>query len=295
MWEESALTPAALAAALEAHPDHPQVRFVITSCHSGGFGELAFAQADPEKGRANTDRCGLFAAPWDLPASGCDPNPDRAAHQGYARYFLPALAGGASLLEAHTRVRLTSPAPDVPTTTSERWLRHAAPDKGPSKAHPMPHEDEVVNALSQRLGTSPADARDALGLVEHSIEGLDEGRRRAQSEEDAAWRRASASVLARWPVLNDPWHPDFSPTIEQARAEIRRHLATDPALRTWRTVRGRLDDVDSRIWRLRDRAAPLERLVRADETRRLAGRRRAKGGAQWDHFKRLRACEESKP
>lgn len=295
LWEESALTPPVLAAALEQRSGHRQVRFVVTTCHSGGFGELAFAAADEAAGAAVTDRCGLFAAPWDLPASGCDPHPDRAAHQGYARYFLPALASGATLLQAHTAVRLQSPAPDVPTTTSERWLRHAAPKEGRPKPYSLPEEDQVVEALSKRLRTGPTEAAAALDLLERSMEGLNTARRDAQSAEDAAWRQASASVLARWPVLNDPWHPDFAPTLQADRHEIRRQLATHPAIHDWQEARRRLDDLDVRIWTQRDRAAPLERLARADETRRLAARLHAQGGPDWAHFLRLRACESSRP
>ncbi len=295
LWEESALGPPALADALEARPGHAPVRFVITSCHAGGFAELAFAKADPEAGPAKTDRCGLFAAPWDLPASGCDPNPDRAAHQGYARYFLPALASGASLLEAHTEVRVSSPAPDVPTTTSERWLRHAAPAEGATKPYPLPQEDRVVTALSSRLNT-PADAAvAALVLLERTMESLDDERGQAQSDEDLSWRRASASVLARWPVANDPWHPDFAPTLEADRLAIRKHLATHLAVKAWRGAQAVLADLDARIWELRDRAAPLERLARAVQTRTLAARLHAQGGPDWEHFLRLRACENGRP
>ena len=297
LWEESALTPISVARALERHPGHRTVRFVITSCHSGGFGELAFAGADPALGPATTDRCGLFAAPWDLPASGCDPNPDRAAHEGYARHFLPALAAGKSLLEAHTEVRVTSPAPDVPTTTSERWLRHSAPtdSTAATKAFALPEEDRVVEALTDRLGVKPRAASDALKALEASIDALDAERRIGQPDEDAAWRRASASVLARWPVLNDPWHPDFEGALEANRADIKRHLARDPAVVLWRSARRALDEIDMKIWDLRDRSAPLERLARAVETRDLAARLHAQGGPDWTHYLRLLECERGQP
>src|SRR5690606_5927916 len=100
-------------------------RLVITSCFSGGFGELVFRGADPALGPADTARCGLFATTGDLESSGCDPNPDRRAHEGYAVHFLSALRGQAhdgsplshqtldvdqdgaiSLLEAHTHTRI---------------------------------------------------------------------------------------------------------------------------------------------------------------------------------------------
>jgi hypothetical protein len=115
------------------------VRVVLTSCFSGGFAELAFAGADAGKRELAAGRCGLFAATAEREASGCDPNPDRAAQEGYGLHFLQALQGrdraGAvaaidldgdgkvSLLEAHARARIASAGIDVPTSTSERWLR----------------------------------------------------------------------------------------------------------------------------------------------------------------------------
>ncbi len=295
LWGESSLTPASVAALLDEQPDHRPVRFVITACYSGGFGELAFAGADPAAGPARGDRCGLFAAPWDLPASGCDPNPDRAAHVGYAKRFLPALASGASLLEAHTEVRIHSTAPDVPTTTSERWLRQVAPKSGPGVPVALPEEERVEIALSARLALSSEDAAAALAMVERAVEDLDTRRGRAHTEEDRAWRTASASVLARWPTLNDPWHPDFQGTLQEHRVALGRHMAHHPSLLAWRRARSAVADLDDRTWALRSRSAPLERLTRASDNRTLAGRLKARGGPDWDHYQRLLRCERGLP
>src|ERR1051325_1725806 len=76
LWGGFKLSVASLAELIEKSSTQRRVRFVITSCYSGGFGELAFAAADSEKGPAPTDRCGFFAATADEIASGCDPNPD---------------------------------------------------------------------------------------------------------------------------------------------------------------------------------------------------------------------------
>jgi hypothetical protein len=120
-----------------------EVRFVSTACFGGGLAEVVFRGADARLGAPATPRCGLFATTDDLPAAGCDPNPDRIAQEGYAVNFLAALDGksstGATIaadfdddgkvtwLEAHAAVRIHSSSADVPTTTSERWLRQSAP------------------------------------------------------------------------------------------------------------------------------------------------------------------------
>ncbi len=91
LWAQSEINAADLAARLDRSPR--PVRLVMTTCFSGGFAELVFRDADPSLGATPNDRCGLFAAPWDLEATGCDPNPDRAAQEGYGLHFLNALRG----------------------------------------------------------------------------------------------------------------------------------------------------------------------------------------------------------
>ena len=117
----------------------------------------------------------------------------------------------------------------------------------------------------------------------------------AAAAEDLAWRSASASVLARWPVLNDPWHPAFEATLDRDLEAVRAHLSSHAAMRDWRASREVLERHDAAIWELRVEATPLERLVRSLDNLALAGRLRAKGGEDWAHFLRLRACEGSRP
>ena len=288
------------------------VRLVVTTCFSGGFGELAFHDTTPARGAARTDRCGLFAAPWDLEATGCDPNPDRAAQEGYGLHFLNALRGrdrdgaalsmnaldvdadgSVSLLEAHTRARLASESADVPTTTSERWLRATAPDAGRMLSVQLPEDDHVIAVLAERLGLSTSD-REALAnleSLERKIDAEQVAVGEASRDEDLAYRRAAASLLARWPVLDDPWHPDFAETLQRDAAAIEAHLERSEAYADYLAARGKTDDAQRAVWDLRLEAAPVERLVRAQENRALAGRLKAKGGRDWAHYQTLLTCE----
>ncbi|MBK8592387.1 MAG: hypothetical protein IPN77_25380 [Sandaracinaceae bacterium] len=113
---------------------------MITACFGGGFAELAFAGAEVSAGPASHGACGLFATSAEHESNGCDANPDRQAQQGYALHLLHALRGQGrdgqpvlgldldgdgriGLLEAHTRARIASDSIDLPSTTSERFLR----------------------------------------------------------------------------------------------------------------------------------------------------------------------------
>jgi hypothetical protein len=118
---------------------------------------------------------------------------------------------------------------------------------------------------------------------------------RLDEEEDRAYRAASAALLSRWPVLDDPWHPDFRATLESDRVEIQAFFDGAAELLAWRAARARLEEAELRLDDLRIEAAPYERLVRALDDLVLAERLRAKGGEAWARFERLLACERGSP
>lgn len=312
LWAGERITPVDLAQLFDRHRAERTVRLVLTSCFSGGFGELVFELADHQRGPAPTIRCGLFAAPWDLESSGCDANADRRRHEGYGRHFLAALRGldregraltpdqidfdrdgRVSLLEAHTRVRVASLSADVPTTTSERWLRAVAPPRGTERRVHLPEEEAVIAALSQKLRV-PTDKTAIEALYQSrqdAVTDADAATRLAQQQEDAAWNRLTAELLARWPVLDDPFHPEFGQTLQTHRDAIGRVLMSSQARREYdATVQ--VTDASARLLdQARIAASLAERLERALTTRTLASRLQAVGGEDLARFLALRRCE----
>src|SRR5690606_5691260 len=159
----------------------------------------------------------------DLPASGCDPNPDRAAQEGYGLHFLHALRGedrygrplGAehidfdgdgriSLLEAHTRVRIASAGGEVPVTTSERWLREVTADldpDGPRAAFDLPEERAVITALGEAtgLGANLDRVTFEIDVLETRMGDVRLLRDEAAAGEEAAFADVSGEMLSRWP------------------------------------------------------------------------------------------------
>ncbi len=294
------------------------VRVVVTSCYSGGFAELAFLAADPKLGPAPVERCGLFATTWDLEASGCDPNPDRRVQEGFALHMLHALRGQdrngsplassdidfdnngrISLLEAHTRARIASRGIDVPTTTSERWLRvHARPlpDRG-LPARTTPEDAAVIRAFTHEFPqlAEPAQARAELAGLEQQIADIRQQLTRAGQAEDAAYRRAAAELLARWPALDDPWHPDFEPTLTAHAAAIGQQLEHSQTYADYVQARAASLDLDAELGVLRGRTARLERYVRALDNGLLAARLADQGGTRWNMYQQLLSCERAEP
>lgn len=308
LWGQEPLTAAALGEVVAAGQRRAVV--VATSCYSGGLAELALRGADA-RGGLEVRGCGLFAATAEREASGCDPNPDRAAQESFALHFLHALRGedrhgaalagldldgdgAVSLLEAHARARVAGGGIDVPTTSSERWLREHAPRRGRAAEVALPEEEAVLVALTRELGYEgregaiEGDFERVVAELEAAYERLSE----ASAGEDAAYRAAAAELLAHFPVIDDPWHPDFAATVAGRRGEIEAALAGGPMaayLAAQEAVGAAQDEVSG----LLVRSARLERLVRARETRALAGRLKARGGPAWRAYEELLACERA--
>jgi len=314
LWGGGALSVADVDAVWRAVARPRPLRLVVTSCFAGGFAELAFGGADAQGGEPAGDRCGLFASTWDTEASGCDPNPDRRAQQSYGLYFLHALAGqdrsGAplgealdldgdgriSLLEAHTRVRTASRSFSQPTTTSERWLRVHAPATGPSRRFAIVEEQALIDALGGDLGLpDAAAARRRLDELDARADGLDAELERREQQVDESFASLRMALLERWPVLDDPYHPDYQATIEQHRAAIARFIARARTARSFRRRDQVADEQRQKLDEVEIEAALVARLVRAHQTLELAGRLRAHGGPAWQQYLRLLDCERSVP
>ena len=312
-WGGNALTVKELTSIFDA-AKRP-VRLVVSACFSGGLAELAFQGGKPDGGATELDRCGLFASTWDLEATGCDPDPERRNHEGYAVHFLHALRstdkagnplrvdfdgdGEVSLLEAHTQARIASKGLDVPTTTSERWLRAVAPPRGPGAAVALPEEDATIAALTVQLGllgdaaTVEADARRHLDEFETRYAVLAEAESRANQELERARSAVKAELFSQWPVLEDPWHADYSESLALEHDAIDAFFNESQAYADFIRARERVDRASEDALDVSLDRAPMERLVRAIDNRLLAARVKHRGGSDWRHYEKLLRCERS--
>ncbi len=316
LWGDFTMSARRLAELLEEGATRRSVRVVVTSCYAGGFAELAFAGANPANGVA-ARRCGLFASPADDISSGCDPNPDRRAQNAYGLHFLQALRGRdrvgtvlpreqvdfdrngtISLLEAHTRVRIAGHSFDVPTTTSERWLREKVAgleNASEVTAEELPEvveEYAVIAALRRELGIVGEEAaRARLVAAENELDVADKRLREVGDELADAAADLRILLLERWPALDDPWHPDFAATYAAHREEIAAVLHAGRVAKRYERRRREHEEAGVVFDEAKVRLARLRVLVRAHENVAFASRLRAKGGEGWSGFEALRRCE----
>jgi hypothetical protein len=313
LWGGQVLTARDLAQRLDRAGQRRPVRLVMSSCFSGGFAEIAFADADPDQGGATGERCGLFASTWDREASGCDPDPDRRAQEGYALYFWNALKGAdrhgtpverggldidgdgrISLLEAHTQVRIASRSISIPTTTSERWLRHAAPQSGPERTLALPEEDAVIVELGRRLSSADEGAaRQRRAKLMREIDMALGALEQLEIDRDDALLALQMSLLERWPVIDDPYHSTFATMVADDETAIRAALETEPPALAYGETQANVDRLADGIGKLEVHLALIERLLRAYETRSLAARLHARGGPPLERYRALLSCERA--
>lgn len=312
LWGDEGLTARDLSALHDGHPR--PLRVVVTSCFSGGFGELAFRGADTANGATTAPRCGLFAGTWDRQTSGCDPNPDRREQESYGLHMLNALRGRGragqplplaeldydgdgqvGLLDAHTRARIAAQTIDVPTTTSEHFLRQVQHAHGHVTSGVGPAEDAAVLAqLGAALGVVDAQAAQAeLEAVRARLDALDEDIAAAEAEADGAYATLSTAILGRYPELDDPYHPHFETSLAGDRDALTRLLDDGPGAAQLHAADATLARLDDMTWHLQIEEARLMRYLRADETLKLVSALQTRGGEDWETYQRLLSCERS--
>lgn len=277
---------------------------------------MIFHGAESSLGPARANRCGFFAAKWDEVSSGCDPDPVRQHHEGYANHFFNALVGktregkavdtnlldvdgapGISLLEAHSFVRGVSTAVDVPTTTSERWLRFMVPSEGPVAPVSLPEEENLIRQLVKVLDLEGRvhGAREQLAVLEFALSEAEQNVAKAQDVEFEAYRRLAADLLNRWPVLDDPWHPDYPAMLTKEGRAISGYLSTSPLYLAFHGALNNHDAATGAWDEILRRRAPYARLVRALNTVAWAGQLKALGGLGWARYQEILECERWAP
>src|SRR5262252_9494564 len=286
---------------------------LVASCYSGGFGDLAFQGADPAKGPARAPRCGVFAGPWDRQTSGCDPNPDRGAQEGYSVHVLHALVGQdrngkqlpvaeldydgdgrIGLLEAHTRARIASSSIDVPTTTSERFLREVEHRRGNPSAAGLPEDAAVVAQLGARLSLpTRARAEQRWKELNAKLDGLDERLDAADAVRERALSKLAGELLGRWPVLDDPYHGEFANVVQKNAKAITQVLDKSPEALELNEADAQVEALDAQLRELEPEEAIVLRLLRAYETMSLAAALKARGGANYQYYRALLECERA--
>lgn len=308
-WGGDLLTVDALSEALGVPR---KTRVVATQCFAGGFADAVLDHADTS--------CGLFATTWELESSGCDSDPERA-RDSYGVLVLKALSeakndldgdGQVGLAEAHVAAVVGGPGIEVPVLSSEIDLARAFDvELDPNVVvgeDPWTREERTMLAgllakiPPELVKTSLEAGFDALADDEKKkADALDE----ADLDEAMAASVAKGALLMRWPVLDDPWHPDFARTLQTEGEAIKAWLSSSEAITAWRDRLEAADRARLAVDTVRAQLAPLHRAIIAKETAIRVAMLRQRASAEAGtapgsaaspksilaRFEALRACE----
>ncbi len=318
LWGNDILTVADLAQFLSNQHQAPPQQWIVNSCYAGGFAELMFDDVGQERTPSQGPRCGVYATTWDRESTGCDPNPDRNAHHTYGRYLLEALRGHdvdghvrtsdidldgngqIGLAEAHAYVRLTLPTRDVPTSSSDRFLRiHASHEDDDTLSVGELEENWLIQHMVRRLNLDRVhayhQAKEQLAMLKKQIVQNENKYEQLAEEEKALASHAASVILNRWPMLENPWDPDFENTLRNHRLLIAQTISREDSVRSGVTLRHEMSKVEENIHALHVRAAPYERLTQALESIRLAGNLQTSNPSAWRSYQEILACERMVP
>ncbi|MBN1962515.1 MAG: hypothetical protein JW841_16400, partial [Deltaproteobacteria bacterium] len=318
LWGDGAISALELAQFFDEIKTKRIVQIIATSCYSGGFAEIVFAKAQAKLNAPNTLRCGIFSTTADLPASGCHPDYNSDIEQNYNNYFWHALSsedfngaalpislidldgdGKISTLEAHTRARLLASDIDIPTTTSERWLRAKANTKTTKTSTKVTllEDDWLIHGLAHDtgLGDNETNVTNELAALEVKAKEMKAQLTKLKATKEQERLHLMGELLGRWPILDDPWHPMFFKILEHEGDNINDFLAQAKEFTALQNTEITIKQTKQDYFKLRRQIAPIARLARALKNRRLASQLKAAGGYNWDYYQSLLACERLRP
>jgi hypothetical protein len=259
-------------------------------------------------------RCAFFATLEDRLSAGCTAGAE--TRDDWAYHLLAALRdpsadldgdGRVGLAEADARARIRAGSIDLPTRTSERWLRDharsdadalnlASPLQALVAAAPKP-DAAVLTALATILGIA-GEARPALlaryevDRAEATYARLQDALARAEMEVARLQGRLAASLVARFPALGSPLGPAFGSTVAEEGAAILAFLFGHPDWPAFQDARDERARLDGEIAGVETRAAPWHRFLRAAEDAALVTDLRATAAPEVAaRYDALCACE----
>ncbi len=267
LWNSPDLTVTDFEKQLDKLDPTIDVTLLMVQCHSGGFANVLYKDADPKSGLVRQLRCGFFASTADRPAAGCTPDIDRDDYEEFSTGFFAALSGvtrdgkkipkpdydhdgQTSLADAFTYVVLTSNTIDTPITTSDQFLRDTASIPNITRngllgkdatyadllAAANPFQRAILAGLSQTLNLSgdnrSANARSQIALIDRDRGNLDRQHAQIERQFDQSRENLRIPLTLTWPELGIPLHPATETILMSETSQLHKYLE---GLRAWPT------------------------------------------------------------
>jgi hypothetical protein len=303
MWCERPMHVNEFAGLLDRLSPKVQVVLVMVQCHSGGFANAIFKDGKPGNELSPARRCGFFATTFDRLAAGCTSDTTEDDYKDYSTYFFAALDGKTragkpvsgcdldgdgrvSFAEAHAYTLIHSDTIDIPTTTSDAFLRQFSktsgkwPGRGPTISYPTllagasVVQKAALEGLSEQLKLTSDDrapeVQHLAELVEAERKTVERDQKRKSDEADRVSQNIRFRVLQRWPELSNPYSPVSQELMKQEGTSIQEAIEKDSDTAKWELLRRDADKLDDREMDLQRRWVKCQRMIRLLETVTLA-------------------------
>lgn len=327
MWNEPDMAVHEFAGLLDRLPSKVSVVLVMVQCFGGGFANVIYNDADPNKGLSPRDRSGFFATIPTRFAAGCTADADEENYKEYSTYFWAALYGQkrtgeaiklpdydgdgkVSLAEAHAYALIASETVDISIKTSDVFLRRyssfradgvegmvtAEIDFDRLLALSDPSDRAVLKELSAVLKlegkTRVRDARSAADGIAQQRKSIEQRRNRLSRAHDQMRGVLQARVTGRWPELSNLLHPGAEQIITTHGDEVVKFIEAAPQFKEFSKQEEEIDDLDNQSTELERTWVKQQRFIRTAGNVALAANlpKVAKGEIQ-DRYERLIKAE----
>jgi hypothetical protein len=301
LWNNDSLSVRELRRLLDKVQIDVPVMMVMVQCYSGGFADLVFNEGFSKNQVCPQSRAGFFATMSNLTASGCTTSASEESYADYSTYFFAALGardrmghaieksridldgdGKISLAEAHAYAQINAESVDIPTCTSDSFLRRivAIDTAGAFKDQTYTRlrgksmratQSAVLDALAEQLKL--ADRKPDLLDSVRDLDSADATEMRRQSDQrrrvarnyDRARNDLRGMLENRWPELAAPWHPRVASIVREQSDEIIKAVESHPAYQRMTKTGAQLDLIDEKTDHLEIEHAKCQRFIRVLE------------------------------
>ncbi len=309
LWAEDDLNVQDFRKLLDKLPPSVPVVLVMAQCFSGGFADLIYNEANPNRGLSSRKLCGFFATLHDRVAAGCTADINEADYKEYSTYFFAALIGHTraadtrvdadfdhdgrvSFAEAHAYALITSDTIDIPLRTSDLLLRKNAFGKNAPttqsatrptsrastyaalRASASALDGLVLDALAKSLKLDGPDFLAAARTLADSLQKqktvVDDKRNKLRDSHNNLRSTLNRRVRDRWPELTNLLHPRSMKILQTEADQIVKLIESSPQYPEFEKQAKQIDDLKEQSMNLERTWVKSQRFLRQAETVTLA-------------------------
>lgn len=299
---------------LEKLPEGVSATLVMAQCHSGGYANSIFKNADKEKADFEKPVCGFFSTVHSRLAAGCTPDINEDDYDEFTSHFWAAINGqtrtgkpipsadydGNGVVdfeEAFAQTVIISRSIDIPMRTSGTYLRARSKyrhedreneqlleqktDYGKVLELARPAEKAMLDALSEHLKLTSdqryAEAEAKANEIEAERKRLQTQLNDKKKRQDALRKELQNGLKNRWPELANILSAQAIRLMTSEADAFVQAVEAEPKFEEWQQLQDERNEISARRFKLEKEWALHIRFMRTHNNVALAQNLRALG------------------